>query len=67
MVVQIMKWAGLPLALALVCLSGAGPAWVQTVAVAQTSSDAAMISSIRIADSPLGLNHAMRAREVENV
>lgn len=50
-----MKWARLPLALALLCLSAGGPAWVQTAAVAQTSSAATMSGPIRITDSPLGL------------
>ena len=55
MMLQIMKRLGLPLALALFCLFGAGPAWLQTGAVAQTSSAAAMSGPMRVTDSPLGL------------
>jgi DNA-binding beta-propeller fold protein YncE len=55
MVAQIMKRAGLTLALALFCLSGAGPAWLQAPAVAQTGSGAAMSGPMRATDSPLGL------------
>lgn len=46
---RYMKRTALRLALALLCLAGAGPAW------AQTNSGAAMAGPMRIADSPLGL------------
>jgi len=54
-VVQIIKRAGILLALAVFCLSSAGPAWPPTPAVAQTSSAASMSGPMRAADSPLGL------------
>ena len=50
-----MKRTELQLALAVLCLSAAGPAWLQTAAVAQTGSAAVMSGPMRVADSPLGL------------
>jgi DNA-binding beta-propeller fold protein YncE len=49
MLVQTMKRAGMALALALFCLSGAGPAWLKA------GSAAAMSGPMRAADTPLGL------------
>ena len=55
MLVQSMKRAGILLALALLCLFGAGSAWLPTPAVAQTSSAASMSGPMRVVDTQLGL------------